>query len=210
MNTLLLVSSSPRRNSVSRLLARELSAEWLHQNPDGRVIDRDLAAAPLPMLSDAWIQAVTTPDNQRTAEQNAILALSDTLIQELQAADAIALAAPMHNFSIPTSLKAWIDLVVRAGKTFRYTEAGPQGLLAADKKVLLIIARGGMYGDGSPADFQLPYLRYMLSFIGLTDVTVIEADKQALAAELAQQSIDRARRQLSAAAQSWAAKPKAA
>jgi FMN-dependent NADH-azoreductase len=204
MSTLLIVNSSPRHNSVSRRLAQQLAEEWLRRNPQGRVIDRDLAAAPPPMVTEAWIQAAATADHQRTAEQNATLALSDTLIHELQEADLVVLAAPMHNFSIPASLKAWIDLVVRAGRTFRYTDAGPKGLLPAGKKVLLIIARGGAYGEGSPADFQLPYLRYMLAFVGLTDVTVIEADKQAFAAEAAQQSIERASRQLAAAAQSWA------
>ncbi len=201
MNTLLLVNSSPRSNSVSRRLTQQVGDEWLAKNPNSRMIERDLAAGPLPFLTESWILASATPADQRTAEQQQILALSDALIGELQAADLIVLGVPMHNFSIPASLKAWIDLITRAGKTFSYGDTGPKGLLPSAKKVLAIVTRGGVYGEGSPADFQVPYLRHMLSFIGLTDVTVIEADRQALGGDAAQQSIVRAAEKLSAMAE---------
>jgi FMN-dependent NADH-azoreductase len=115
------------------------------------------------------------------------LALSEALIHDLIAADFIVLGVPMHNFSIPSPLKAWIDLVTRAGKTFAYDEKGPRGLISPGKKVLAIVSRGGSYGEGSPAaaiDFQVPYLRHMLAFIGLTDLTAIDADQQAFALRL--------------------------
>jgi len=190
MNTLLVVNSSPRSNSVSRRLTRHIRDQWLAQNPNGRIIERDLANGSLPFLTEEWIVANATPADKRTGEQQTTLALSDALIDELMMADLIVVGAPMHNFSVPASLKAWIDLITRAGKTFSYGDTGPKGLLPSSKKVLVAVARGGVYGEGSRADFQIPYLRHMLNFIGLTDVTVIEADKQAFAADAAQQSVD--------------------
>lgn len=192
MKTLLVVNSSPRSNSISRRLTRRVSEDWLAKNSNGRIIERDLAIGSLPFLTEEWIVAGATPADKRTAAQNETLALSDALIEELLAADLIVLGVPMHNFSIPASLKAWIDLITRAGKTFSYGDTGPKGLLPSTKKVMAVVTRGGAYGEGSPADFQIPYLRLMLGFIGLTDVTIIEADKQAFGAEAAQQSIDRA------------------
>ena len=204
MATLLIVNSSPRSNSVSRRLTRHLAGEWKQNNPGGRVIERDLVAEPLPFVSEAWIQAAYTPADQRTEEQQRVLALSDALIGELMAADLIVLGAPMHNFSIPAALKVWIDLIVRAGKTFRYGDSGPVGLVPSGKKVLAIVSRGGSYGEGSPADFQVPYLRHILGFIGLKDVTVVDADRQSLGGDVAQQSIENAMRRLSAVAERYA------
>jgi FMN-dependent NADH-azoreductase len=205
MHTLLIVNSSPRSNSVSRRLTRHVAEQWTAHNPDGRVIERDLVAEPLPFLTESWIEASTTPAAQQTPEQQQALALSDTLIEELRAADVIVLGVPMHNFSIPASLKAWIDLITRAGKTFSYSDKGPQGLIPEGKQVLAIVSRGGSYAEGTPAfaaDFQVPYLRHMLSFIGLKSLTVIEADKQAFGAEVAQQSVDNAVNKLSALSES--------
>jgi len=169
------------------------------------LIERDLVAEPLPFLTESWIQASTTPDAQRTPEQQQALALSDALIGELLAADVIVLGVPMHNFSIPASLKAWIDLITRAGKTFSYGDKGPQGLVPDGKQVVAIVSRGGVYGEGTPAftaDFQVPYLRHMLGFIGLQNVTVIEADKQAFGPDAAQQSVDNAVKKLAALTES--------
>lgn len=205
MNTLLIVNSSPRSNSVSRRLTRHVAEKWTSRNPDGRVIERDLVTEPLPFLTESWIQASATPAAQQTPEQQQALALSDALIQELVAADVIVLGVPMHNFSIPASLKAWFDLITRAGKTFSYTDKGPQGLIPEGKQVVAIVSRGGSYGEGTPAsaaDFQVPYLRHMLGFVGLKSVTVIEADKQAFGADVAQQSVDSAVEKLSALAES--------
>jgi len=202
MNTLLIVNSSPRSNSVSRRLTRQVAEAWKSKNPVGHVIERDLTGDNLPFLTEAWIQASATPAEQRTPQQRQTLALSDKLIEELLAADLIVVGAPMHNFSISAPLKAWIDLITRAGVTFSYGAKGPKGLISGDKEVLVIVSRGGTYTEGSPADFQVPYLRHMLAFIGLTEVTIIDVDKQAFGAEAAQQSIDEALKQLSMTAES--------
>jgi FMN-dependent NADH-azoreductase len=202
MQTMLIVNSSPRSNSVSRRLTSHVAEEWAAHNPDGRIIERDLVAEPLPFLTESWIQASATPAPQQTAEHQQELALSDALIKELMEADVVVLGVPMHNFSIPASLKAWFDLITRAGKTFSYGEKGPVGLIPA-KQVLAIVSRGGSYGEGTPAsaaDFQVPYLRHMLSFVGLTNITVIEADKQAFGPEVAGQSVENAVKKLSALA----------
>jgi FMN-dependent NADH-azoreductase len=201
MNTMLIINSSPRSNSVSRRLTSYVAEQWRERNPDGRIVERDLTAQPLPFLTEAWIQAAYTPEPQRTAEQREALALSDTLIEELIAADVIVLGVPMHNFSVPASLKAWIDLIVRAGKTFSYGDTGPQGLIPQGKQVLAIVARGGAVDEQSPApagDFQIPYLRHMLGFVGLKNITFIAADKQGFGAETAQLSVDNAMKKLSA------------
>lgn len=199
MSTLLIVNSSPRSNSVSRRLTQHVAETWKARNPEGRVVERDLAAQPLPFVTELWIQASYTPAVQRTAEQQQALKLSDTLIQELMEADVIVLGVPMHNFSIPASLKAWIDLIVRAGRTFAYGDTGPRGLVPEGKQVLVIVSRGGSYAEGTAgmaADFQVPYLRHMLGFVGLKDVVVIDADKQAFGAEAAQESVDMAVKRL--------------
>ena len=197
MPTLLAVNSSPRSNSVSRRLTRHLTEQWKQRNPGGRVIERDLAAEMPAGVSDLWIQGATTPEAQRTPEQRQALKQSDEFIAELMAADVIVIGAPMHNFSIPTALKAWIDQIVRAGKTFNYTDKGPKGLLPADKRVLVIASRGGAYNEGSPADFQVPYLRHMLQFVGLSNLTVVDADKQAFGPEAAEKSVEAAIQKLS-------------
>ncbi len=197
MNTLLIVDSSPRSNSVSRRLTRHVAEQWKQRNPEGRIIERDLTAATPAYLSEAWIQAMATPEEKRTAGQKTVLAESDAYIAELMAADVIVIGAPMHNFTISAPLKAWIDQIVRAGKTFSYGDQGPKGLLPSGKQVLVIVSRGGTYGEGSPADFQVPYLRHMLHFVGLNHLRVIDADRQAFGAETAQKSVDEAIAQLS-------------
>jgi FMN-dependent NADH-azoreductase len=196
-NTLLIVNSSPRSGSVSRRLTSHVAKQWKQRNPDGRIIERDLTAKTPAFVSEDWIQASYTPEAQRTTQQQQVLAQSDALIGELMAADVIVIGAPMHNFSISAPLKAWIDLIVRAGKTFSYGENGPKGLIPSEKRVLVIVSRGGSYGEGSPADFQVPYLRHMLRFVGLNNLSVIDADQQAYGPEAAQKSVDKAIQKLS-------------
>jgi FMN-dependent NADH-azoreductase len=136
------------------------------------------------------LSALMTP----AKEQTEAVALADKLIAEVEAADTIVIAAPMYNFTIPSTLKAWLDHIARAGRTFRYTAAGPEGLLKG-KKVFVVESRGGFYGEG-PAkamDFQEPYLRAMLGFLGLNDVTFIHAEGQAVSAEAAAQGLLKAR-----------------
>lgn len=177
MPTLLQIDSSPLANSISRELTREYVKTWENNHPDGRVIYRDLAAkAPAP-VDQAWVYAAYTPEANRTPEQNAALKLSDELIAELEAADEYVIGVAMHNFSIPSVLKLWIDKVARVGKTFAYSETGPQGMLHG-KKATILAASGGVYAAGTPAgsmNFVDPYLKAVLNFLGVTDVKVVSA-----------------------------------
>ena len=146
------------------------------------MIYRDLGTEPVPHLTEATVAGVRA--EPATEAEHAPRALSDALIAELRAADTIVIGAPMYNFSIPTTLRAWFDHVLRAGETFSYTEAGPKGLLEG-KRVIVVESRGGLYSEG-PAqaiDFQEPYLRHLLGFIGLTDVTFVHAEKIGYGAE---------------------------
>lgn len=172
MPKLLQLDASPLETSVSRELTREFVASWKAANPHGTVLYRDLARFTPAPINQAWIHAAYTPADSRTAEQNALLTPSDELIREIQSADEIVIGVPMHNFSIPASLKLWIDQVVRAGHTFTYGASGAQGLLQ-NKKATLLVASGGVYSAGSPAaamNFVDPYIKAVLGFIGITDV----------------------------------------
>lgn len=156
---------------------------------------RDLAAEPLPMLDGAGATALRGGDNL-DAQQQAMLALSNQLVAELQAADTLVIAAPMYNFHIPVQLKAWIDLVCRAGVTFRYTEQGPEGLMKG-KKAVVVTTRGGMHKD-SPTDLITPYLRTVLGFIGITEVEFVYAEALNMGEEAQQSGIREARTSLDA------------
>jgi len=181
MPTLLHISVSPRgKDSISRRLGDAAVEAWKANNPDGRVVERDLAKTPLTFVDVDWIAGAFSPPEYHTENHKKALALSNELVSELLEADDIILATPMYNFTVPATLKAWIDQVVRAGKTFRYTASGtPEGLLAAqNKKVLVIIASGGSYPEGSPMaalNYEIPYLRFILAYMGITDVRFIQA-----------------------------------
>jgi len=177
MPTLLHLDSSPLESSVTRELGREYVKTWKTGHPEGRVIYRDLATlAPKP-LDGIWIAAAYTPEAARTEQHKAVLALSDELVAELEQADEYVIGVAMHNFSIPSVLKLWIDQIARSGRTFSYGEYGPKGLLL-NKKATLLIASGGVYEPGTPAgamNFAEPYLRAVLGFVGVTEVNVIAA-----------------------------------
>ena len=177
---LLRIDSSARLNSVSRQLTQRFVQAWQQEHPQGQVIERDLAATALPHITDEWVQAIHSDPASLTADQKQVLEVSDTLVAELVEADSIVIGAPMYNFAIPAPLKAWIDQVVRVGKTVLFAPSGPQGILKG-KKVYVITSRGGAYRPGTPTerfDYQEPYLRHVLAFIGLTDVTFIHAENQ--------------------------------
>jgi FMN-dependent NADH-azoreductase len=164
--------------SISRKLTANFVKTWLKAHPGGKVIERDLSTLHLPVIDGAWVAAVYTPEEARTAEQRDALAVSDSLIAELQHTDEYVFGVPMHNFSIPAKLKLWIDQVVRAGKTFSYGADGVKGLLTG-KKATLLIASGGVYDQNSAMaafNFVAPYLRALFGFIGITDVTIISAE----------------------------------
>lgn len=170
--TVLSIDSSARQEgSVSRALADRV-VERLDAH---RVIRRDLAETPLPQIDEPWIAANATPAANRSPEQREALRRSDALITELRAADVVVIGVSVYNFTVPAALKAWIDLVARAGETFRYTEAGPQGLLTG-KRAVLAVASGGTE-VGSSIDFATPYLRHILNFMGITDIQVVASDK---------------------------------
>jgi FMN-dependent NADH-azoreductase len=175
MPTLLKIDVSPRGDySISRKLSAEFAAKWQQAHPDGTVVLRDLVTTALPFVDLPWIAgAYSTPD-QHTPEQQAALKVSDELIAELLAADEIVLATPMFNFSIPAALKAYIDHIVRINKTFNASYEG----LAKGKKVTLIIASGSVYTPGSHMESynaETGYLKQILGFIGITDVSVVLA-----------------------------------
>lgn len=179
MATLLYINVSPRGNhSISRQLGDAAVSSWKAKNPNGRMVERDLAKTALTFVDLDWIQGAFSPPEYRTESHKKALALSDQLVAELLDADEIILATPMYNFAIPAALKAWIDHVVRAGKTFRYTAAGrPEGLVA-DKKVLAIIASGGSYAESSrmtALDHEVPYLRFIFGYMGIRDVRFVQA-----------------------------------
>jgi FMN-dependent NADH-azoreductase len=179
MPTLLHIDSSPRGPlSVSRKLTAEFVGHWREQNPDGKVIYRDVAADLPPAIDLNWVGAVFTPEPQRSPEQQSILSTSDSLVAELQSADHYVFGVPMVNFSVPAAFKLYIDQVFRAGKTFAYSPEGPKGLLTG-KKATVIVATGAAYSAGSPfesLDFVVPYLKGALGFIGVTDVQFLTAE----------------------------------
>ena len=160
--------------SVTRQLSRDLIAALDDRYGNVEVTSRDLADG-VPFVDQAWIEANFTPAESRSAEQRETLAYSDSLVEELQQADVVVIGAPIYNFSIPAKLTAWIDMIARARLSFRYTENGPEGLLK-DKKAYIVVATGGV-PVGSPVDFATPYLRHALSFVGITDVEIIAAEK---------------------------------
>lgn len=201
MKSLLVINSSAaREGSVSRTLVEETVARLLEANPFAEVARRDLGATPVPHLSIETLEGVrgvpATPAEQEARR------LSDQLIAELRAADTIVIGAPMYNFGVTTSLRAWFDYVLRAGETFSYSSEGPRGLLG-DKRVIVIESRGGLYSDG-PAraiDFQEPYLRHLLGFMGIEDITFVHAEKTGYGPEARTAAIDGARRQIAALAE---------
>lgn len=173
-NILHIDASMRKTGSYSRKLTQQVVENLRAQNPAAQVKRRDLADSAIPFVDETWINANFTDEDARTDEQHAALALSQSLVEELQEADTIVIGTPIYNFSIPAALKAWIDFIARARLTFRYTENGPVGLLE-NKKVILAIATGGTQID-SDADFATPYLRHILGFVGLKDIDVVGAD----------------------------------
>ncbi|WP_425081497.1 FMN-dependent NADH-azoreductase [Ruegeria arenilitoris] len=190
--TILHIDASARREGSA---TRDLSNRIVNHLGAARIIRRDLAS-PLPLLTEDWISANFTPGDQRNDAQREHLALSDSLVGELQQADTIVIGLPIYNFSVPAAFKAWIDLVARVGLTFSYTENGPVGLLT-DKRVVLAIASGGTV-VGSEIDFATNYVRHVLGFIGITNVDVVAADKMALDAEAALNNAHKAVTELAA------------
>jgi FMN-dependent NADH-azoreductase len=191
---LLIQSSSNLASSVSRDLAASYVRDYAAAHAGAPVTERDLVAAPVPHLGVDLLGGMFGKPEALTEAQTTALALSNTLVDEIEAASLIVIGVPMYNFSIPSALKAWIDHVIRAGRTFQYTGEGPKGLVTG-KKAVLFLASGGVYSDGpyKPYDFQETYLRAILGFIGLTDVTVVRAEGLAMGPEAATKAVADAR-----------------
>lgn len=181
MKILQINTSARSTGANSTRLADRIVARLKARHPAAVVELRDLAANPHPVLDEAALTALFTPAGQRTAAQAARVALDDAVIAQLQSADVIVLGVPMYNFGVPVQLKTWIDAIAKAGTTFRYTEQGPEGLIKG-KKVYVALARGGIYRD-TPADSQVPYLKAVLGFVGMTDLEFIYAEGLAMGAE---------------------------
>lgn len=175
MSILHIDSSAREEGSVSRELSDKIVARL-----GGPVIRRDLRMA-IPQIDEAWIAANTTPADARDVAQKEALALSDSLVDEIKAADTLVIGVPIYNFGIPAALKAWIDQIARAGLTFRYTENGPVGLLEG-KRAIVVITSGGTPA-GAEVDFASGYMRHVLGFIGIKDVEIVAADRLMLDAE---------------------------
>jgi FMN-dependent NADH-azoreductase len=196
-NVLVITSSVSGKNSVSSALVAHAIAELQASDPQAAIVMRDLARTPVPHLDADMVAAVRgepTTDPQRAAR-----ALSDELVVELRRANVLVIGSPMYNFGIPSTLKSWFDYVLRPGVTFRYTEAGPEGLLKG-KRAIVVLSRGGFYSNG-PAqalDSQEPHLRTLLGFIGVTDVTFVRAERLAFAEETQAQAIGDAKAALTA------------
>lgn len=196
---ILQINASARSSGAnSTRLADAVSARLLALHPGASIARRDLASDPHPPLDAAALGALFTPAEQRSAEQARRVALDDALIAEVQGADVIVLGVPMYNFGVSVQLKAWLDAIARAGVTFRYTENGPEGLLGG-KKVYAALARGGIYRD-TPADSQVPYLKTILGFLGLSDIDFIYAEGLNMGEARAAQGFAEAEAQIAAIA----------
>lgn len=186
MTSILLVTSSPRAAaSISTRLATNLAERLAASRPAAKIAHRDLVTAPLPHVDGDFLGGLFSPQDERSTVQQALIDASDQAVEELLAADTVVIGAGMINFSIPTVLKSWFDHVARAGKTFRYSESGPEGLVKG-KRVYVILASKGIYTNGGPAapmDHARPYLKTMLGFLGMTDVEFIDIEGVGLGLE---------------------------
>jgi FMN-dependent NADH-azoreductase len=176
-NILFVKSSSSGSQSQSHQFASHIVDDLKRRHPTATVTVRDVARDPLPHVDEAFVSGRGLAPERRSPAQAQSLVLSDRLIGELEAADTIVLAVPMYNFGIPSSLKAWIDHIARPGRTFSYSAKGPEGLLKG-KKAVVVVARGGVYNEGpmQKLDFQEPYLRTILGFIGISNVHVVRVE----------------------------------
>lgn len=199
MSRVLIIESSARQQgSVSRQLTQAFISQWDRAHPEDEVVVRDVAEHVLPHLDASLLGAWTKPEAEHDVAEREALQRSNLLTDELLAADVLVLAAPMYNFTIPSTLKAWLDHVLRAGVTFKYTATGPQGLLEG-KRAIVLTSRGGVHAGGA-TDHQEPYLRQALAFIGIHDVTFVHAEGLNMGGEVAERGLSQAMAALAALA----------
>ncbi|HYW22060.1 MAG TPA: FMN-dependent NADH-azoreductase [Nodularia sp. (in: cyanobacteria)] len=207
MANILHIDASPRgERSISRALSYEFITSWKDTHSGVTVSYRDLGRNPVPHVDESWIAAAFTPPDARTLELNEAIKLSDSLVDEFLAADCYVFGVPMYNLSVPSTFKAYIDQIVRIGRTFAMTENGYQGLVDRSKKVLIITSRGGSFAPGTPYeayDHQAPYLRALLGFIGLTDITFIHADSLNMGDDLREKSMVAAKDAIAQLVTNW-------
>lgn len=196
MSHILVIESSIRQqDSVSRRLAKSFVKQWQIAHPQDEFKFRDLAAQPVPHMDDVLLGGLMKPAGERSAAEKQAVERGDALIDEVKWADVLVLSLPMYNFAIPSTVKSWLDHVLRAGETFCYTENGPRGLLQG-KRAYVLTARGGVYA-GSALDHQEPYLRQILAFIGINDVTFIHAEGMSMGGDAAEKGIAQAMEKVS-------------
>jgi len=180
----------------SAVLAQGFIKEWQQTHANAEIITRDLTADPIPVLDANVVSALMSRPDSRSPRQQEVIDLADQLLTEVRSADQLLIGVPMYNFGIPVQLKAWFDLLARSGVTFKYTEEGPVGLLE-DKPVVLVATRGGQYRD-TEQDYQIPFVKQFLGFIGLTDVQTVYAEGLNMGSDIQSQSLSAARVELSA------------
>jgi len=197
-HVLIIESSARQQDSVSRQLTRAFIQQWQAAHPGDQINVRDVAANPLPHLDADLLGGWMKPAEQRSMPEQEAFERSNQLTDELLAADVLVMAAPMYNFTIPSTLKAWLDHVLRAGITFKYTPTGPQGLLQG-KRAIVLTARGGIHA-GAGSDHQEPYLRQAMAFIGIHDVEFIHAEGLNMSGDFHEKGVNQAKARLAALA----------
>ncbi len=206
MSKLLIVNTSPRgERSLSRRLTSQFAQQWEQANAGSAVISRDLAAEPVPPVTESWIVGAFTPAEAHSPEAKAAIGVSDQLVDELLSAERYVFGVPMYNLNIPSTFKSYIDQIVRVGRTFAVGASGYEGLVKG-KKAIFVTSSGGSFQPGTPYaayNFQEPYLRAIWGFIGITDIQFVAADSQNLGEAAAQGSVAKAEAALKELATSW-------
>ena len=206
MSTILVLTASPRgERSVSRTLTTDFARLWAQHHPQDTVLLRDIGHHPVPHVTEPWVVGAFAPADSQNAESKAAIAVSDQLVDEFLAADRYVFGVPMYNLNIPSTFKAYIDQIVRPGKTFAVGPNGYEGLVKG-KKALFIISSGGSYHPGTPFaayNFQEPYLRAIFGFIGVTDIQFVVADSMNQGEDAAKLSREKAENTLKELAEAW-------
>jgi FMN-dependent NADH-azoreductase len=206
MSTILVITASPRgERSVSRALTTAFAGLLAQHHPEDTILLRDIGHHPVPHVTEPWIAGAFAPAEAQSPESKAAIAVSDQLVEEFLSADRYIFGVPMYNFNIPSTFKAYIDQIVRAGKTYAVGPNGYEGLVK-NKKALFITSSGGAYTPGTPMaafNFQEPYLRVIFGFIGLTDLQFIGADNLNQGEDTAKQSREKAENALKELAPVW-------
>ena len=206
MSTILVITASPRGDrSASRALTSTFAELWAQRHPQDTILLRDVGHHPVPHITEPWIVGSFAPSDAQTPESKAAIAVSDHLVDEFLSADRYIFGVPMYNFNVPSTFKAYIDQIVRAGRTYGVGPNGYEGLVK-NKKALFITSSGGAYLPGTPMgafNFQEPYLRVIFGFIGVTDLHFISADSQNLGDATATRARERVENSLKELAETW-------